>query len=143
MRNWKLAGLAVVVLAVGLGARSVHKEPTGDCRARAEAFLKDVVAGDINGAYDRLLGLNLSKEEKDSVETLKIKTRTAVNVYGKALGTDFIREQRYGGSITRLVYVMKYDKSALIWELYFYKPQSEWRLANVKFNDDLNLLAEK
>jgi hypothetical protein len=35
----------------------------------------------------------------------------------------------------RLVYILRSEKHATVWEFHFYKPQASWFLANLNFND--------
>lgn len=66
---------------------------------------------------------------------LKRQTKNGLLLYGRVLGYDLIKEQKYGSSFVRLVYVLKSQKAPTVWEFYFYKPGDRWFLANINFND--------
>jgi hypothetical protein len=74
---------------------------------------------------------------------LKQQTQTGLPIYGKVLGYELIREEAFGDSVTRLVYLLKSEKHPTVWEFYFYKPESEWFLSNILFNDQFQLLEKK
>jgi len=56
---------------------------------------------------------------------------------------EFVKEQKYGKSLVRLVYIMKSEQKPLTWEFYFYKANSDWEMVNFNFNDKYDLLADK
>jgi hypothetical protein len=113
----------------------------GTPRAKAEAFLGSVVAGDIAGGYDRLfVGSSIPKSKPQAVTLLKTQTQSGLPLYGKTLGYEFVKEETYGTSIDRLVFILKSEVGPTIWEFYFYKPANSWFLTNVVFNDQYTLL---
>jgi hypothetical protein len=113
----------------------------GTPRAKAEAFLGSVVAGDIAGGYDRLfVGSSIPKSKPQAVTLLKTQTQSGLPLYGKTLGYEFVKEETYGTSIDRLVFILKSEGGPTIWEFYFYKPANSWFLTNVVFNDQYTLL---
>jgi len=113
----------------------------GTPRAKAEAFLGSVVAGDIAGGYDRLfVGSTIPKNKPQAVTLLKTQTQSGLPLYGKTLGYEFVKEESYGNSIDRLVFILKSEVGPTIWEFYFYKPADSWFLANIVFNDQFTLL---
>lgn len=110
-------------------------------RAISETFLTAVARGDISNGYDALFsGSHIVKDNPQAVALLKQQTRDGLPFYGKVLGYSFIKEDQYGDSIVRLVYVLKLEKAPTIWEFYFYRPNNAWFLANVLFNDQFALL---
>ena len=110
-------------------------------REKAEAFFSSVIKSDIAGGYDRLFdGSSIPQDKPQAVTLLKTQTQTGLPLYGKILGYDFIKEEDFGSSIVRLVYVLKSEKAPTTWELYFYRPKGSWFLANIIFNDQFSLL---
>jgi hypothetical protein len=113
-------------------------------KATVETFLNEVQQGHISTAYDQLfVGSNIPVDKPQAVTALKQQTQTGLGLYGKALGHELVHEERFGTSIVRYVYILKSEKGPTIWEFYFYKPKSNWFLANVIFNDQFNLLSTK
>lgn len=110
-------------------------------KEKAEALLASLQKGDITGGYDRLFidscpGLNQSQ----SVLLLKKQTETGLSLYGKVLTHEFVKEEAFGSSLVRLVYLLKSENYFTVWEFYFYKPKETWLLASVNFNDQFSSL---
>lgn len=113
-------------------------------KSLTDAFLRMLQDGKTSQAFDLLfVGSEIPKSKPQAVEVLKRQIDSALPLYGKILGFESIREEKFGTTIVRLVYVLKSEKAPTIWEFYYYKPKSEWFLANVMFNDQFFLLESK
>ncbi len=113
-------------------------------RALAEAFLTAMQRGEISKAVDRLFeGSSIPTDKPQAIGLLKKQAEIALPLYGKILGHELIREERFGTSLVRLVYILKTEKHLTVWEFYFYKPRSEWFVSNVNFNDQFTLLGTR
>jgi hypothetical protein len=141
MKTLKFCIMGILLLALGLGVKSGSRDTT--YHAKVEGFLTRLTAGDVDGAYQQLVEPPQTQEQKEIVETLKIRTSTALKMFTKPLGIEYVKEQRYGKSIVRVVYLIKYDRQPLIWEFYFYKPQAEWKLLDLRFSDKLDAAGDK
>lgn len=133
--------LAVVLSGLVLCCAAVPRK--ADYREKTEMFLAGLLKGEIEESYDRLLSGTLLETKTQEIKLVKAQTHTALNMYGKLLAYEFIRQKDYGDSVVRLVYVLKTEQLPLAWEFYFYKADSEWELVNFNFNDQFDLLAEK
>jgi hypothetical protein len=139
MKRMSIFALAVVITCV-IAATCLAKEPS----EFVEEFFTQVKAGKVAAGYDILLsGSGIPAMKPQAVDMLKTQTASGLPMYGKVLGFERIREEKFGTSIVRLVYVLKSEKAPTIWEFYFYKPQTNWFLANVLFNDQFQLLDSK
>jgi hypothetical protein len=138
MMKLKATGLAVALcLAMAAAATAEETAP----RRIAETFLQALVEGNVSDAYDRLFaGSDIPVSKPQAVIDIKRQTETGLPVFGKVLGFELVREERYGDSIARYVYLMRSEKAPTVWEFYFYRPGAEWFLANITFNDQLKLL---
>ncbi len=115
---------------------SVHICHAKDPKEFTEDFLKMVQAGKISKAYDQLfVGSQIPSQKPQAVDMLKRQTTSGLPLYGRILGFEKIREERICESIIRLVYVLKSELAPTVWEFYFYRPNDNWFLANVIFND--------
>lgn len=129
-----------VMLALAMAGTCLAKEP----EEFAEEFFGGIKAGKVAEAYDMLFtGSDIPAMKPQAVEMLKTQTSSALPMFGKIVGFEKIREEQFGTSIVRLVYVLKCTKAPTIWEFYFYKPQGSWFLANILFNDQFQLLEGK
>jgi hypothetical protein len=110
----------------------------------AEQFLSSLPRGRYDASYGQLFdGSFISTSNPQAVANLKSQTEKLLPLYGSILGYELIHEENFGTSIVRLVYVLKQEKHATVWEFYFYKPRSFWFLSNIKFNDQFNSLESK
>lgn len=141
MKALKISIVSVLFLALALGVKSGPREAS--YHAKIETFLNELAAGNTDEAYALFTDSSLTAEQKSALETLKIRTDTALKLLAKPQGNEFVKEQRYGKSVVRVVYLMKYERQPLVWEFYFYKPRSEWRLVTFRFNDSLELLGDR
>lgn len=106
----------------------------------ATKFFQMIQKGKINEAYNQVfIGSIMSTEKPQQLEMVKNQTQ-AISMYGGIIDFEKISEESIGSSIIRLVYVLKSEKHPTIWELYFYKPKSEWILSQIMFNDQFQKL---
>ncbi|MFA5864290.1 MAG: hypothetical protein WC975_06340 [Phycisphaerae bacterium] len=141
MKTLKFVLPGILVLAICLGAKTINKD-TG-YRTKADHFLTSVMVIKINEAYDKLLENSQLKKKTEAIDGLQKQTSAALALLGKPTAFELVKEQRYGESLVRLVYVLKFDIGPLIWEFYFYKPRTDWMLINIEFNDKLDMLGDK
>jgi hypothetical protein len=134
--------LGLVVLGVCLGARSVRGKDTA-YRARLETFFGNVMEIKVETAYDTLFDNSQINQKREIVDRLKKQTSGLLATLGTPLGYEFVKEQRYGDSIVRVVYILKYDKGPVIWDFYFYKPKSDWILITMEPGDRLAMLSDR
>lgn len=116
---------------------------TSQPRAVAETFLTTIAQGKTAVAYDKLFeGSNISKD-KGAGASIKKQTDAALPPFGKVLGFELIREEPFGTSLVRLVYLLKSERHLTSWEFYFYKPKTNWFVAEINFTDRFYLLDAK
>jgi hypothetical protein len=109
----------------------------------AEAFLSTIAQGQMAMGYNKLFeGSNISKD-KGQAAGIRKQTEAAIPPLGKVLGYELIREETFGTSLVRLVYLLKSERHLTSWEFYFYKPKSAWFVAEVNFSDKFQLLNSK
>ena len=100
--------------------------------------------GRISEAYDTLFkDSNIPVAKPQAVTMIKTQTASGLPLYGDIVGFEKVREEKIGSSLVRLVYILKSEKAPTVWELYFYKAESDWFLANIVFNDQFQLLESK
>jgi len=139
MKNAKI-GLIVLVGLVLCSAAILQKP---DYKKEAETFLTGVLKGDVDKSYDELFADTVIAPKKQAIQLVKEQTRTMFRMYGEAIDYEFIKQQKYGDSIVRVVYIVKCGQLPVTYEFYFYKPVSDWKLINISVNDQYDLLADK
>ncbi len=111
---------------------------------KSDSFFRSIIKGHISQAYDQLfIGSSIPKDKPQAVTLLKQQTKTGLPLYGKILDYELVSKEKFGNSLTRLVYILKSEKHPTTWELYFYKPKENWVLSNIQFNDQFNFLSNK
>jgi hypothetical protein len=138
----KITGLCVLTLGLCLGVAQINKKAV--YQTRSEEFFVKLMETRVNAAYDQLLVGSPIKDKSSTVQNLVDKTSEALIAYGKPISVEFIKQQNYGDSIVRLVYILKYERAPLVWEFFFYQatPKSDWSLINLRFNDEPDLLSD-
>jgi len=139
MRNIKI--VMVIVLGLVLCGAAVFQK--SDCKKKAEIFLAGVLEGEIDKSYDEILPEWLKEAKLQEVQVLKSQTKATLDAHGKLLGYEFIKQQKYGDCIVRLVYVLKSERVPFTLEFYFYKASSDWSFVNIKLSSEYDLLADK
>ena len=133
----KRTAIFITLLLICFCPLANAKEP----KEFTDGFFKMVQSGKIPEAYDQLfVGSPIPTQKPQAVDALKRQTASGLPMYGKMLGVELIREEKIGESIFRLVYVLKSQMAPTVWEFYFYKPQSDWFLGNMLFNDEFRSL---
>ncbi|NWF94126.1 MAG: hypothetical protein HXY46_14590 [Syntrophaceae bacterium] len=134
----------MIVIGFLLMSASVCQAQDQPPRAMAENFFRMLQAGKVSQAYDQLfVGSSIPQVKPQEAEMVKRQTESGLSLYGKILGFELVREEKFGTSVVRLVYVLKSEKNPTVWELYFYKPKANWFLARFFFNDQFQLLEAK
>jgi hypothetical protein len=57
--------------------------------------------------------------------------------FGKSVGVEFVRQRQVGDSLAEYVYLQKFQHHALRWVFVFYKPQGDWFINSVSFDDNI------
>ena len=77
----------------------------------------------------------------DAARTGARSSRMQIEQYvGASVGYEFIRSERVGDSLLKLVYIEKAEKQAIPWQFIFYKTTAGWALSAFNTGDDINTL---
>lgn len=135
---------AFFVILLFLIPTSVIASEVVSPKAKVENFFGLLQKGNVHAAYDQLLkGSSIPMDKPQAVTVLKQQTQTGLPLYGKALRYELVHEEKLTNSVIRLVYFLILEKAPTTWEFYFYRPKSDWFLANVIFNDQFQFLGRK
>lgn len=58
--------------------------------------------------------------------------------FGKPLRVEFVRTDAIGDSMVRHVFIEKFEKHALRWQLSFYKPADSWIVNSIYWDDKIS-----
>lgn len=125
---------AILVSAV-LSAEGVQPTRPTAPKEMAAAFLTALGKGEIAPAYGRLLVGSPLSAQPLQLDALRRQTEAVLPVYGKVLGFELYKEDKFGEYLVRLVYIQRLEKHPLVWKFWFYRPAGEWQVNAVVFND--------
>lgn len=129
--------LLVVLLVLLPGVVFAQGAP----KAQAEAFLGAVQRGQIEPAYARLFqGSNIPASQAQSMAQA---TQGTLAPLGRVLGYELVRDESFGSSLARLVYLLKSERHVTVWQFYFYRPTNRWFIAEVNLSDKFQDLGSK
>jgi hypothetical protein len=60
--------------------------------------------------------------------------------FGKPTGIELVSEERIGQSFVRYYFLHKFENHAIYWKFTYYKPNNEWKVNGITFQDDLDFL---
>jgi hypothetical protein len=124
--------------------RSVQTNPMLDGPAQLVAdFFASLREGKIDDGYTVLTKDSKIAEKPEELKQLKAKTREAIEVFGAISGYDFVESRAIGQRLVRATYVSQGKVFPLRWRFYFYKPESAWRLIDMRVDDKLTGLFDE
>ena len=139
----KASAIALVILLLSCPG-SVFAAERSSYQTEAEKFLKTIIEGQVDEAYDELFqGSPILKLKPQAIDVTKQQTKLLIGLYGKRLGFELIKKQNYGTSVIRLLYLIKTENIPITFEIYFYKPYTKWLPASVNFEDTFGLLSDR
>lgn len=105
----------------------------------SESFMGLVSAGKYREAYNSMKAHWLLPSHE--IEQLIYQTEQQLPMissrYGKSIGYERINTEYIGKSLVKEIYIQKFEKHALAWLLFYYKPDDQWLVNAVAFSDDI------
>ncbi len=127
--------VSIIVLLFVTAAPAEEKSP----RAMTDGFFRLLMEDKAPQAFDLVFsGSPVTKLKPEESDILKQQTHDSLAANGKILGYELIKEERFGGSLVRLVYLLKSETIPTVWQFVFYKPKADWFLLGITFFDDAN-----
>jgi hypothetical protein len=139
--------LVVAVAAVcAIGMSDVPAQETApsqrDPKAAAEEFLAGVRDGKIETAYDALMVGSPVLEQPQQYLLLKGQTQSQMQLFGKALDFEFLKQREVGSSLLILKYILRYEKDAMTWTFVFYRPKDQWVVTALRYLPSVQYLSD-
>jgi hypothetical protein len=131
-----------VLLCVCCGAWADTLKTPAEARQLTDRVMAKVGEGDIEGGL-RLTApfLVISPAELDAaIGQIKVQLPSMSQRFGKSIGAEFIREDRVGDNLIRIVQLHRFEKHVMRWNFYFYRGKSGWVLNTFKTDDDIRQL---
>ena len=131
----------IVLIAFCLLSIASLAGPAPTPAERTESFLAAVAGADPDKAFDELFAESgIADRKPEAVAVLRSQAKAALELYGKPIGIEKLREEDFSPSLKRLVYLQKFAQYPIAWELYFYRATGTWTLNQIVFNDQVGSL---
>jgi hypothetical protein len=104
----------------------------------AARFFGLLLKGQVDPAYDGLTKGSKIAERAEESKALRLKTQEALKVFGAVVGFEQVESKAVGPHLLRLTYLTVGKEFPLRWRLYFYRPDSFWRLVDIRVDDRLS-----
>jgi hypothetical protein len=136
MKTSRILSALVITTLFCLPAFSRDLAPKG----KVEQFFQTLTNRGSEKAFEALFeGTPFAQAKSKELEGMK----EDFNKYlanSSLLGFERVKEQTYGQSVLKLVYILKLESRPLVWEFHFYKAKTTWSLTRVGFDEDLRRL---
>lgn len=129
--------IMVIFLFIPLIVHAATLESKDEVRSLARSAMEKVGAGDIDGGFKVIKPYVIipGSEFEVMVENYQLQAPAIERRFGKTLGIEFLSEEIVGESLMKISYLQKFEKHAMRWRFYFYRPGDEWVL-NTFYTDD-------
>tara|TARA_R110001592_G_scaffold7126_1_gene40158 strand:- start:24595 stop:25032 length:438 start_codon:yes stop_codon:yes gene_type:complete len=105
-------------------------------------FMSQILAGEVSSAFSLIsayLGVDAASfEERGKKAELNLSQLNSS--LGKPLSYALLEKQAVGEHFYKMIYLLKYESAALVWEINYYQPSDGWKLVDINFNTDINSL---
>ncbi len=130
--------------AVAPAADSLPGTPEGEAPEKTIArFFGYLQRKEVDQAYDQLTKGTKIAERAEDVKMLKSKTKDALAVFGVMTGFDAVAKKTVGERLVSYTYVSLGKEFPLRWRFYFYKPQENWKLIDLRVDDRLSAMFDE
>ena len=118
-------------------------KPSVDPNQAIDLFFLALKADKVEAAYEALVSGTIIASRKEDVDSLKERTKHALDNYGPVSGYEVINEVEVGKSLLRRTCISLNSDLPLRWRFYFYKSGGVWRLVDLRVDDGLVELFEE
>lgn len=74
------------------------------------------------------------------LDKLKMQIPVMTQRFGKSIGHEFMREDKSGENLLRIVQIHRFEKHPMRWSFYFYQSKNGWILDTFNVDDDIRQL---
>ena len=132
--------LSLIFLATLLHADTLKSEK--ELQTLVKEIMTDISKGETAKGLDLMAPyLVIPKNEFDvTKKQILIQAPLLQEQFGRSLSTEYIRTDKVGSSLIRIIYLLKYEKKVMSWTFYFYKPKDQWVLNAFKSDENLEVI---
>lgn len=147
-KNWKnirsLALILIIFVAFtflsSTGANGVeYLSDELACVKLSGQFMKSIVEGDVDKAFSSVDPyFPISQPEFDNlVHQTRAQLQGSQPNFGSMLGYKFVGEKTVEDFLLRFTFVIKHELTVTIWRFLYYKPEDQWILNSLNWNDQV------
>lgn len=129
--------LLITTILIATSITKAELKSESDLRAVADKFMEQVAEAKYKAAfYGVKKHWPMPTEEIDNLAfQTKQQLEMAGTRFGKLIGYEFVEEKSIGESYIRYVYLQKFQNHATRWQIVFYRPETEWKVNVIVWDD--------
>jgi len=125
------------IMPVVLNHKPNATNPPPELAEPIDKFFKTLKTGDYPTAYETFLSGTRLGAQKEKMSVFISKTQEAFGIYGKLNDYEIFDNYSVGNNVVVLTYLTRHDLQPLRWRFIFYRPDKQWGLINMGFDDVL------
>lgn len=134
--------LSLAILTASSQLHAVEKQPSTGVFESAHAIARDAMKELEKGQIDAMFAVfkthcPIDHADLDRLQAMLKQQRQFVGpTLGEPMGEiDFVSQDCLGSSFVRFIYLEKWDNSALVWKLTFYRGRDGWKVNQITWTD--------
>ena len=125
------------IMPMSLNHKPNATNPPPEISGPIDKFFKTLKTGDYANAYEGFLAGTRLGAQKEKMSVFVSKTQEAFGIYGKLNDYEVFDNYSVGSNVLVLTYLSRHDLQPLRWRFIFYRPDKQWTLINMGFDDVL------
>jgi len=125
------------IMPMSLNHKPNATNPPPEISGPIDKFFKTLKTGDYANAYEGFLAGTRLGAQKEKMSVFVSKTQEAFGIYGKLNDYEVFDNYSVGSNVLVLTYLTRHDLQPLRWRFIFYRPDKQWTLINMGFDDVL------
>lgn len=124
------------------GAMAETLQDASSARTLTDQVMQKVGKGDMVGGVESIRPYLIVPPAEFEVilEQLKLQLPVQAQRFGKSIGVEYIRTDKVGDNLLRIVQLHRFEKHAMRWNFYFYRGNEGWVLNTFTASDDIHNL---
>ena len=125
------------IMPLSLNHKPNATNPPPEIAAAVDKFFKGLKAGDYAQSYEGFLNGSRLGSQKEKMSVFVSKTQEAFGIYGSLRDYEIFDNYSVGSNVLVLTYLTRHDIQPLRWRFIYYRPEKNWILINMGFDDVL------
>src|SRR5206468_7701088 len=110
----------------GSGPQTDQTKQTATPTEMVESFLTGLSDADLDRTFNRFFAGSPINLQPTQLQVLKSQTQSAMSVYGKPLGVELYKQDKFGESLVHLIYIQRLANHPLVWKFWVYRGSAGW-----------------